>query len=120
MKKKLTSTENIALLIDSFYDKVLKDDLLASHFKHINFEEHKPQIVKFWAMVLLDETGYTTNVFDKHKNLPIQQAHFDRWLALFNQTLDELFEGENVELAKQRAAVLGYTFGTKMQALAKN
>ena len=41
-------------------------------------------------------------------------AHFDRWQALFNQTIDELFEGELAQQAKQRAAVIGWTINAKM------
>ena len=41
-------------------------------------------------------------------------AHFDRWQALFNQTIDELFEGELAQQAKQCAAVIGWTINAKM------
>jgi hemoglobin len=46
--------------------------------------------------------------------MPLKKAHFDRWQALFNQTLDELFEGELASQAKQRAAVIGWTINSKM------
>jgi hemoglobin len=46
--------------------------------------------------------------------MPLKKAHFDRWLALFNQTLDELFEGELASQAKQRATVIGWTINSKM------
>jgi hypothetical protein len=35
-------------------------------------------------------------------------------LALFNETIDELFEGELAQQAKQRAAVIGWTINSKM------
>ena len=34
---------------------------------------------------------------------PLTQAHFDQWYRLFSQTVDEHFEGEMAEKAKQRA-----------------
>jgi hemoglobin len=68
----------------------------------------------FWRFVLLDESGYTTSVTDKHMHMRLKEEHFKRWLLLFNQTLDELFIGEKVELAKQRAAVIGWTIQSKM------
>lgn len=40
----------------------------------------------------------------KHLQLPVEQRHFDRWLSLFNETLDALFAGEVAENAKLRAA----------------
>jgi hemoglobin len=64
---------------------------------------------------LLDEPGYTTNVVEKHLNMPLEPIHFQRWLALFNETIDELFEGEKVELAKQRAAVIAWTIESKVK-----
>jgi len=39
-----------------------------------------------------------------HEATPFTDAHFDRWLALFTETVDELFEGPTAELAKARAA----------------
>jgi len=35
--------------------------------------------------------------------VPLTRAHFTRWNELFAQTVDELFEGTNAILAKQRA-----------------
>jgi len=116
-KHDIKTEEDTKLLVSSFYAKVLKDNLLSPHFFGLNLEEHLPRIVQFWNMVLLDQEGYKTNVFDKHVHLKINQTHFDKWVQLFSQTVDELFEGEKANLAKQRAAILGYTFGSKMAAL---
>lgn len=69
---------------------------------------------RFWRFALLSEEGYTTNVTEKHLKMPLQKQHFDRWLALFNETIDELFEGEIAQQAKQRAAVIGWTINSKM------
>ena len=115
--KDITDKQDVALLVDQFYSKVLKDDLLARHFSHINFEEHKPRMIHFWSFVLLGETGYTTDVFQKHKQLEIDQRHFDRWLALFNETLDELFSGEKANEARLRAKTIGWTFSAKLKQL---
>jgi hemoglobin len=46
--------------------------------------------------------------------MPLQKAHFDRWQALFNQTLDELFEGDLAAQAKKRAGLIGWTINAKM------
>ncbi len=35
---------------------------------------------------------------------PFTDAHFTRWLALFEETVDEHFEGPVAELARGRAA----------------
>ena len=44
----------------------------------------------------------------------IQKEHFDQWLHLFSKTVNELFSGEKAEMAKQRAAVIGWTIQSKM------
>jgi hemoglobin len=36
--------------------------------------------------------------------LPLTKQHFDTWILLFQQTLEELFEGEIAENAKKRAS----------------
>jgi hemoglobin len=115
MKQDISTKQDIHLLVDTFYSKVLSDELLAPHFKHINFEEHKPRMIFFWSFALLNEPGYTTNVFDKHRDLQIDKRHFDRWLELFHQTVDELFEGDKARDAKLRASSIGWTFAEKMK-----
>jgi hemoglobin len=40
---------------------------------------------------------------DLHQKEPLTQAHFERWLAHFNATVDEMFVGPKAHLAKERA-----------------
>jgi len=71
-------------------------------------------MVHFWNFVLFDEEGYTTNVTNVHTSMPIEKEHFDRWVLLFNQTVDAHFSGENAEKAKQRAALIAWSINSKM------
>jgi hemoglobin len=112
--KELETPEDIHLLVSAFYDKVLRDDLLAPFFKQLDFAAHLPKMEHFWRFALLSDAGYTTNVTEKHLHMPLQKSHFDRWQALFNQTVDELFTGELAAQAKQRAALIGWTINSKM------
>lgn len=112
--KQITEKADVELLVHTFYDRVLKDELLAPLFKRLNFEVHMPKMIHFWSFVLLDEPGYTTNVTDKHMNMPLKEEHFKQWLALFHQTVDQLFEGEKAEMAKQRASIVGWTIQQKV------
>lgn len=113
--KEIISAEDVTQLVDAFYSKVLKDEDLAPFFTKLDLGMHLPKMVHFWSFVLLDEPGYTTNVVEKHLNMPLEHKHFERWLALFHETIDELFEGEKVTLAKQRAAVIGWTIESKIK-----
>lgn len=110
----IENREDIVKLVDQFYTKIMKDDLLSPFFKNLNLEIHLPKMVNFWAFVLLDEAGYTTNVTDKHINMPLKKEHFERWIFLFYSTLDVLFTGEKAEIAKQRASLIGWTIESKI------
>ncbi len=115
--KPISTKEDIQLLVDTFYSAVLNDELLKPFFSHVDFDTHKPKMIHFWSFVLLDEPGYTTNVFDQHVHMPLKDEHFDRWLSLFNQTVDQLFEGEKANDAKLRAATIGWTFKEKFKRM---
>ena len=115
--KDITSKADIELLITTFYSELLKLEEMKPIFAHIDFPKHIPHIVHFWSFVLLDEEGYTTNVFDKHVNLPIKTHQFDDWLRVFVNSVDMLFAGETAELAKQRATVLAFTFKSKWEKM---
>jgi len=112
--KQLETPEDIHQLVAVFYSKVLQDEILSPFFARLNFESHLPKMEQFWRFALLSEPGYTTNVTEKHLHMPLQQVHFDRWTTLFKQTVDELFEGELAQQAKQRASVIGWTIHSKM------
>ena len=58
--------QQVEFLVKTFYGRVLKDELLAPHFKNIDFEHHFPRMVDFWCFILLDKEGYKGNVFDRH------------------------------------------------------
>jgi hemoglobin len=115
-KREIEEIADLELLISSFYDKVLKDDDLSPFFKHFNMNDHMPRMVQFWSFALLDVQGYRSNVIEKHLHMPLKKDHFDRWVELFEQTLEELFIGDKVDLAKQKVAVLRWTMEAKINA----
>jgi len=115
----IDTEKRVEFLVKTFYGRVLKDDLLAPHFKNINFEQHFPQMINFWSFILLDKEGYKGNVFDKHVGLNIHEPEFERWVFYFNKTVSDFFEGEKANLAKQRAELLKYTFLTKLSQINK-
>lgn len=100
-------TENdVKLLVNTFYDKVRKDEILAPVFEPIikdNWETHLLRMTDFWSTLLLYTKKYKDDPMPKHLPLLIGKDHFDRWLLLFNITIDELFEGTIAENARKRA-----------------
>lgn len=111
----IKTREDIDKLVTLFYGKVFKDDLLAPFFKDMDFEAHKPQMVYFWSFVLISEPGYKTNVTEKHLHMPLEAAHFERWIAYFKETVDENFAGETADMAKHRAELVGWTIQEKIK-----
>jgi len=103
MKKEIVSRDDIELLITEFYKKVRQDEKLAPVFAHVDWDHHTPVIINFWSSLLLGDESYQGNPFQKHIQLPIDQRHFERWLALFKQTLQENFQGEKANEAMDRA-----------------
>ena len=41
--------------------------------------------------------------YDINKKIPLQKEHFNSWLHLFNNAINEFFEGKIADLAKTRA-----------------
>ncbi|MFY7942927.1 MAG: group III truncated hemoglobin [Crocinitomicaceae bacterium] len=111
----ISTKDDIAKLVLTFYEKVNKDDELSPFFKDLDFEVHMPKMIHFWSFALLNEPGYTTNVVEKHVHMPLKDVHFERWLNLFNETIDEHFSGEIASQAKQRAQLIGWTIKSKIQ-----
>lgn len=112
--KDISTKADVTLLVETFYGRVLQDDLLAPFFADLDFETHMPKMIHFWAFVLLNEPNYTTNVTEKHMHMPLKKEHFDQWLELFKATVDDHFVGEMAEMAKQRAVTIAWTINHKM------
>ncbi len=117
--KDIQTQQDIEQLIEEFYGQLLELPSVKPIFEGLDFKTHVPKIVAFWSMVLLDQEGYKTNVFDKHLHLPLKEAHFDIWLETFVASVNRLFKGEKANLAIQRATLLTYTFKSKWQHLNK-
>jgi hemoglobin len=115
--KDIETREDVSLMVNTFYDKVFKDELLSPHFTHVDFKHHMPRMIDFWCFTVLDEGSFRGNIFDKHAPLKIDQTHFDRWLFLFEENMKELFSGVKAEMAINRAKLIGYTFASKMKEM---
>lgn len=106
----IASRQDIELLINRFYDKVKKDGIIGYIFNDVvkvDWAKHLPVMYNFWESVIFYTATYSGNPMFLHKQLndrvPLTVEHFQHWLKLFTGTVDELFEGEKAELAKQRA-----------------
>ncbi len=110
MKTDIQTEQDIRTLVDGFYAKVRQDAVIGYIFNevaNVDWPHHLPTMYAFWATVLLAKEGYKGNAILKHVQLhaktPLLKAHFDRWLELFTQTVDENFSGPTADTAKIRA-----------------
>ena len=118
-KTDILEQEDIRRLIDAFYAHVRADELLgpvfAARIPAGHWPAHLDTLTRFWTAALLgQDAGYRGNPGAKHLYLPIEGAHFTRWLALFGQTVDRLFAGDNAAEIKVRALKMGDLFQVKM------
>ena len=73
--------------MDTFYGRVRQDPLLAPVFARVeNWDEHLVKLRAFWSSVVLMSGRYHGQPMQAHFPLSIEPGHFDRWLALFEQT----------------------------------
>jgi hemoglobin len=110
MKKDIENREDLFRLMETFYGRLLSDPSISYLFTDvakIDLHHHLPVLVNFWDMVLFGSDVYRNNTMQIHASLhqksALNKEHFKTWLGYFNQTIDEIFEGEKTELAKQRA-----------------
>ena len=116
-QRDILSLEDVKLLVDTFYGKVREDETLAHIFNERigdRWPEHLEKMYRFWQTVLLDEHTYFGSPFPPHANLPVQHLHFERWLELFQQTVDGLFVGEKADEAKWRGNRMAEMFELKI------
>ncbi len=117
MQKDIKSRADIELLVNQFYNKVNQDVLLAPVFSHVDWPHHLPIMYNFWSSMLLGDQSYQSNPFQKHIHLAINATHFNRWLELFTQTVDEHFAGFKADEVKSRAQSIAGVFQHKMGLL---
>jgi len=79
-------------VVRTFYTKVREDALLGPVFEDriADWEPHLRQMCAFWSSVALLTGAYHGQPMEKHLPLPVDARHFDRWLALFIETTEEV------------------------------
>lgn len=120
--KKLESREDIELLVNKFYGKVGKDATIGFFFNDIakvNWNEHLPKMYKFWETLLFGQVSYKGNPMAVHFPINEIQAmekhHFEHWLKLWTETVEENFSGETAELAIYKATNIANLMAFKME-----
>lgn len=119
MKSDITNLSDIILFVDGFYGKVQQDELIGPIFNNVisDWTPHLQKMYQFWNAALFAVPGFKGNPFAKHAPLPIRAEHFDRWLLLFRETIDENFEGQMANETKKRAGLMAGMFLSRLEGL---
>lgn len=117
LMKDIKTREDIEKMVDSFYETVRKDDLIGPIFNQVigdDWSTHLSTMYNFWQTVLLHQFAYKGSPFIPHRKLPIEAHHFERWLKLFNASLDKNFLGKTADEARWRAEKMAQMFMHKL------
>jgi hemoglobin len=113
MNRDIQNRADIDRLLTVFYKKAFADDVIGYIFTdiaHLDLEHHLPIIGDFWESLLLGTNSYQKHGRNPlqvhgvlHQKVPLLPKHFQRWVEIFYDSVDELFAGERSDFAKQRA-----------------
>jgi len=111
MKKDIENRDDLSLLVHTFYAKIHTNAEMGHFFNKTitDWDAHLEKLTDFWENNLFAVRKYSGNPIAAHVEVDEKFHHtvnpdiFGLWLNLWFETLEELFEGENVELLKRRA-----------------
>ena len=118
MKRDIETRADIEELLAEFYKVVIFDSEIGHHFDDLDLEFHLPIIADFWEKVLFGNPVYFNNPLTVHQKLheksPLESEHFVRWVEIFGQTVEGLFEGETASAAKLKAKTIGQSLDQRL------
>lgn len=124
MKTDIRNKADIQSLVDTFHRRLRQDpefDLLFEHFAQKNETEHLEAMTAFWESALFQAGVYKANTLDIHLDIHFQYrlkaAHFNHWLVVFQETLEDLFDGPNARQALEKAISMASVIKMKIDHL---
>ena len=87
----ITETQ-IERLVGTFYARIRDDALLGPIFaaRVEDWDTHLKKMCAFWSSVALMSGRYSGQPMQAHLPLPVDGTHFARWLAIFEETANEV------------------------------
>ena len=124
MKKDISTPTDVKFLVDSFYNEVRNDDCIGYVFNdvaNVDWDDHLPKMYMFWEFALLGTAAYKGNPMMKHIALnakeSLTETHFERWVELWEATIDRFYEGEIALKAKERGQLMKTVMLVKMNQI---
>lgn len=123
----LDSRTEIHDLVVHFYREVAFDDLLGPVFgevAEVDWSTHIPKLIDYWCRVLLGQRGYDGSFLGAHRRVHDVQAFdpalFDRWLQLFEESVDARWAGPGADRAKRHAGRMAESLARQLEAPARS
>ena len=93
----------------------MHDEVLYEPFTDLRdggLEAHLPVMCDFWETVLFRAALYKGSAMAVHKQLhakyPLRSEHFVRWLTLWTQTVDAMYDGPRADKAVVQGARIAW------------
>lgn len=104
--------EEISELVDRFYAKVRVDPEIVPIFNAAidDWPAHLSLLKNFWSTVLLQDRSYKGDPLARHLPLQLDQPHFARWLALFEETAREVMQPEHADVIIDKSHRIAQNF----------
>lgn len=111
MKKDIQNRDDVFILVSSFYEKVRANDKIGHFFNDTikDWSGHLEKLTDFWETNLFFVNKFKGDPMKAHQEVDqqfdhkLEQKHFGEWLNMWFATVDELYEGEKANIAKNRA-----------------
>jgi len=119
IKHQTITRKNIRNMVDRFYSKILKDELLADFFIEKlgdemitdEWQNHLTLLTSFWASIILNDGSYKGQPIKPHMHMKgLKRESFERWLELFSETVDKLYVKESADLFKTNSESIAKNF----------
>ncbi|MGB3616930.1 MAG: group III truncated hemoglobin [Catalinimonas sp.] len=120
MPTDITTETDVRHVLGNFRERLGRDALLAHHFRYVNWNTDLPPMQQFWSDLLLhkDEHEPRGRPFPRHMSMiGLDEYHFDRWVALFADTIDTAFRGRRAERMKHHVGQLARAVQSQLNVM---
>ncbi|MFE3654133.1 group III truncated hemoglobin [Streptomyces sp. NPDC059152] len=107
-------------LVAEFCACASEDEVLAPVFAHMGTPliRHVEAVTDFWCRKLLGELLPSSDLLKVHQSVhtshPIDDCHVERWLALWQDSVDATFVGPAADRAKALAVHIAHSMRTHL------
>ena len=124
MKEDISNRNDVMVLMKEFYFRILQDKTLGKYFSETvkNWDYHLERFVDYWEGQIFFRDTYKGSPLRGELHKQVDQAHgnsfekehFTQWTNIFHETVDEYYQGEKAELAKDLAVNVARNIHMKM------